>query len=125
MRTEVLHRVNEERNIFRTLKTRKDNWIGHILRRSCLLRHVIGGEIGRRIGVTGRRGRRRKQLLGDRKEKRGYCILKDNARDRNVWRTSFGRGLWTCRKTDWKFNCSVAYENDAVLFCHFQKINTN
>jgi hypothetical protein len=38
---EVLHRVNEERNIVHTIKRRKANWIGHILRRNCLLKHVI------------------------------------------------------------------------------------
>jgi hypothetical protein len=33
---EVLHRVKEERNIVHTIKRRKANWIGHILRRNCL-----------------------------------------------------------------------------------------
>jgi hypothetical protein len=35
---EVLHRVKEERNILLTIKRRKANWIGHILRRNCLLK---------------------------------------------------------------------------------------
>jgi hypothetical protein len=44
---EVLHRVKEERNILHTYKKRrKANWIGHILRRNCLLKHVIEGKIG-------------------------------------------------------------------------------
>jgi hypothetical protein len=38
---EVLHRVKEERNILHTIKRRKANSIGHILRRNCLLKHVI------------------------------------------------------------------------------------
>jgi len=59
---EVLHR-NEDRNMLQTVKRRKANWIGHILRTNCLLRHVIEGQIEGRIGVKGRRGRRRKQLL--------------------------------------------------------------
>jgi hypothetical protein len=33
---EVLNRVNEERNILHTIKRRKGNWSGHILRRNCL-----------------------------------------------------------------------------------------
>jgi hypothetical protein len=37
---EVLHRVNDERNIL-TIKRSKANWIGHILRRNCLLKHII------------------------------------------------------------------------------------
>jgi hypothetical protein len=40
----VLQRVKEERNIVHTTK-RKANWIGHILRRNCLLKHVIEGKI--------------------------------------------------------------------------------
>ena len=41
--------------------------------------------------VTGRRGRRRKQLLNGLKEKRGYCKLKDEALDRTLWRIRTGR----------------------------------
>jgi hypothetical protein len=65
---EALHRVQEERNILHTVKRRKANWIGHILRRNCLLKHVFEGKIEGRIEVTGRRGRRLKQLLNDLKE---------------------------------------------------------
>jgi tRNA pseudouridine-54 N-methylase len=71
-------------------KIRKANWIGHILRRNCLLKHVIEGKIERNIEVTGRCGRRRKQLLDDLKEKRGYWKLNEKALDRTVKRTSFG-----------------------------------
>jgi hypothetical protein len=63
---ELLHRAKEERNILHTIKRRKANWIGHILRRNCLLNHVIE----RKTEGAGRRGRRRKQLLDDLKEMR-------------------------------------------------------
>jgi hypothetical protein len=53
---------------------------------------VIEGKLEGRIEMTGRRGRRRKQLLDDLKEKRGYWKLKEEALDRTVWRTSFGIG---------------------------------
>jgi hypothetical protein len=76
----VLHSVKEERNILLTIKKRKANWIGHILRRNCLLKHVIEGK----IEVTGRRGRRRMQLLDDLKEKRGQWKLKEEALDRTL-----------------------------------------
>jgi hypothetical protein len=69
---EVLQRVKEERNILHTIKGRKANWIGHLLRRNCLLKHAIEGKLEGRIEMTGRRGRRRKQLLDDLKEKRRY-----------------------------------------------------
>jgi hypothetical protein len=42
---EVLHRVKEDRNIVDTVKRRKDNWIGHILRRNCLIKHIIEEKI--------------------------------------------------------------------------------
>jgi hypothetical protein len=71
----VLHRVKEERNILHTVSTRKANWIGHILRRNCLLSHIIEAKI---IG-TRRRGRRRKQLLDDLKEARRCWKLKEEA----------------------------------------------
>jgi hypothetical protein len=44
---EVLHRVKEERNILHTIQRRKANWIGHILYRSCLLKHSVKGKISR------------------------------------------------------------------------------
>ena len=43
--------------------------------------------------VTGRRGRRQKQLLDDLKERRGYSHLKEEALDRTMWRGGFGRGF--------------------------------
>jgi hypothetical protein len=39
-----------------------------------------------------RRRRRRKQLLDGLTETRGYRKLKEEALDRTVWRTRFGRG---------------------------------
>jgi hypothetical protein len=65
---EVLQRVKEERNIPHATKLRKASFIGHILRRNCQLKHVTEEE--GRIEVTGRRGKRRKQLLDDLKETR-------------------------------------------------------
>jgi hypothetical protein len=46
---EVLHRVKEEGNILHTIKRRRADWIGHILRRNCLLKHVIEGKLEGRI----------------------------------------------------------------------------
>jgi hypothetical protein len=61
------------------------------LRRTCLLQGVIEGKIkrGGGIEVTGRRGRRRRKLLGELKERRGYCHMKEEAVDRPVWRAGF------------------------------------
>ena len=89
---EVLLRVKEKRNILHEISKRKANWIGHILRRNCLLQRVIEGKIKGGIEVTGRRGRRHRKLLDDLKEKRGYSHLKEEALDRSMWRARFGRG---------------------------------
>ena len=98
---EVLLRVKEQRNILHEIRKWKANWIGHILRRNCLLQRVIEGKIKGWIEVTGRQGRRRRKLLDDLKERRGYSYLKEEALDRTIWRARFGRGFWTCRKTDY------------------------
>ena len=90
---EVLLRVNEQRNILHEIRKRKANWIGRILRRSYLLQQVIEGKIKGQIEVTRRRGRRRKKLLDDRKDRRGYCKLKEEALDRTMWRNRFGKSF--------------------------------
>ena len=38
---EVLLKVNEQRNILHAIRKRMANWIGHILRRNCLLQKVL------------------------------------------------------------------------------------
>ena len=45
------------------------------------------------IEVTGRQGRRRRKLLDDLKERRGYSHLKEESLDRTMWRARFGRGF--------------------------------
>ena len=86
---EELLRVNEQRNILHEIRKRKANWIGHILRRNCLLKQVIKGE----MEVTRRQGRRCNKLLDDLKDRRGYSHLKEKALDRTMWRNRFGGGF--------------------------------
>jgi hypothetical protein len=43
--------------------------------------------------VTGKQGRKRRKLLDDLKERRGYSRLKEEAVDRTMWRARFGRGF--------------------------------
>ena len=62
MRNEIELPTVKDRNILSKIKRRKTNFIGH----------VIEGRIDGEIEVTGRQGRRRKQVLDDFKEKRGY-----------------------------------------------------
>ena len=42
---DVLLTVSEQRNILHEIRKRKANWIGHILRRNCLVKQVIEGKI--------------------------------------------------------------------------------
>ena len=50
---EVLQTVKEESNILQSVKIRKVKWTGCLLRRNCLLKHVVG-QIQTRIDVTER-----------------------------------------------------------------------
>jgi len=66
----------------------KVNWIGHNLRRYCLLNYGIKEKLeGNR-----RRRRRREQLLDDLEKMRKYLKLKEGALDRTVCMTRFGSG---------------------------------
>jgi len=65
------------------MKQSKANWIGRILHRNCLIKPVVEGKR--------RRGRRFKQLLDERKGKRRYLYLQEEALDCTVWRTRFGK----------------------------------
>ena len=57
---EVLERIGEKRTLLNNILRRKTNWIGHILRRNCLLHDAIEGHMTEVKGV-----RRGTQLLGD------------------------------------------------------------
>ena len=43
--------------------------------------------------MTGRRGRRRRKLLDDLKERRRYSYLNENVQGRTMWRARFGIGF--------------------------------
>jgi len=91
------------------------NWIGHILRRNCLLKQVIEGKIKGEMEVT----RRRKKLLDDLKDRRGYSHLKEEALDRNMWRNCFWRGFgpFVRYNTEWL--------NEWILYLSFRAIIYN
>jgi hypothetical protein len=88
----VLQRIKKESIILHIIKRREGNWIGHIMCRNCLLKHVIEGKLEGKTEVKGSRGRRRKQILYDLKAKRIYWKLEEEELDCTVWRTRFGRG---------------------------------
>jgi hypothetical protein len=66
------------------IRKRKVNWFGHILIRNCLLKQVIEGKIKGELEMTRGQETRRKELLDDLKERRGYSHLKEEALDRTM-----------------------------------------
>jgi hypothetical protein len=90
---EVLLRVKVQRNFVHEMSKRKVNWIDYILRRNCLLQRATEGKIKGGIEVRKRRGRRRRKLMDELKERKGYSQLKEEALDRTVWRARVGRGF--------------------------------
>jgi hypothetical protein len=73
---EVIHRAKEKKSILHTINRRQANWIGLVLRRNCLLKHIIEENIEGGIKVMEIRGGRRKHLIDDFNERRGYGKLK-------------------------------------------------
>jgi hypothetical protein len=78
--------------------------------------------------VTGRQGRRRK-LLDDLQERRGYSHLKEKALDRTMWRARFGWcfGPVVRQTTKWSkfFHLTVALkEHDNVSYLPLQRLNS-
>ena len=65
----------------------------HLTYKNCLLKQVIEGKIKGEMEVARRRERRRKKLLDDLKDRRGYSHLKEEALDRTMWRHRFGGGF--------------------------------
>jgi len=63
--------------------------------------------------VTGRRGKRRKQIPHDLKETTGYWQQKEGAIDLTLWRTRFGRsyGPVVRQTTGYMNKCRCKYAN--------------
>ena len=109
--------VKQQRNIVQEITKRKANWIGHILRRNCLVKQVIEGKMKGEMEVA-RRQRRRKKLLDDLKDRRGYSHLKEEALDCTMWRHRFGGGFGPVVKqnTEWM--------NEFLLYLLYLKLAT-
>jgi hypothetical protein len=90
---EVLLRIKEQRNILHGINKRKANLIfSHFALKLLYTRSYWRKDKGG-IEVTGRQGRRRRKVLDELKERRGYYHLKEEALDRTMWRAGFGRGF--------------------------------
>ena len=89
--------------IYVLLLRRKANWMGHILRINCPIKHIIHENIEGRKEATRRRGRRRKQLLYDLKEMIGYWELKEAALYHPLKGNRYGRGYGPVRRATKKW----------------------
>jgi hypothetical protein len=78
--------IKRERNILQKLKKGRATGLGLFCEKN-----VIDEKIEVRIEVLGRRGRRCKQLLDGLNERRQCWKLKEEAADRTLWRTRFGK----------------------------------
>jgi len=116
----ALPRIKEKRNILQTIKRRKANRFGCLLRRSCLLNHDIERKIKGSMEVSGRRGRKRKQILDDLQEKSVYWKLKKEPVDCSLWRTRFGTDYGLVRQTTERM-CDVDGARNAHDVCAQKK----
>ena len=74
-KSSLTDRIKNEEVLPRVRQEKKANCTGHILRKNCLLKYVIEGKIGGGIQVTGRRRRRRNQVLDVINKTTGYWKL--------------------------------------------------
>ena len=81
---QVLDRIGEKTTLLNNALRRKVNWICHILRRNCILRDAIEGQMTKVKGIE----RRRTQLPDDLRNRR-YWELKEEAEDKKTWRRQF------------------------------------
>ena len=72
---EVLERIGGKRTLPNNILLRKANYVGHILRRNCLLHDVIGEQMTAVKGI----GRRRTEFLDDSRNIWRYWELKEEA----------------------------------------------
>jgi len=79
------------------MKHKKASWTDQIVRRDCLLGHVIEGKI-KRMRI---RRVRCKQLLDNLRETRGYWKFGNGSTRSHSEENSLWKKLWACRKTDY------------------------
>ena len=81
---EVLECIGEKRTLLNNILFREANWIGHILRRNCLIHDTIEAQMTEVKGVG-----RRTQLIDDSRNRRRYLELKEEAEDRKRGKRQF------------------------------------
>jgi hypothetical protein len=89
-----------DKNIYK----RKANWISHTFRRNSLLKHVIEGKKEDSTNVRGKRGGRRKHIMDNLKESRGYWELKWGSTITDSSENWDWKRLRSCHKADYGLN---------------------
>ena len=79
---QVLERIGENSTLLNNILCRKVNWVGHILRRNCLLHDATEEQATEVEGV----GIRRTEFLDDLRNRRRYWEPKEEAEDRKGWK---------------------------------------
>ena len=79
---QVLERIGEKRALLNNILCRKFNRIGHILKRNCLIRDAIEGQMREMKGIE----RARSQLFDDLRNSRRYWEVNKEAEDKNIWK---------------------------------------
>ena len=101
---QILERRGDKRTLLNNILHRKANWIGHIMRKNCLLHDAIEGQMTEvkeeeweeeehsslmiwetEMKVVGRRT----QFLDDLRNRRRYWELEEEAGDQEEWRRQF------------------------------------
>ena len=82
---QFLDLIGEKKTLINNILRRKANWIGHILRRNCLLHGTIEGQMTEVKRVV----RRRPELQDDLRNRSRYWEQKEEAEDGKRWRRQF------------------------------------
>jgi hypothetical protein len=85
----------QSRRILHTIKRRKANWIGHILHRNCILKHIIEGKMERGTEVRVKHEIRCKQLLDGLKGKNTHSTRRRAAAS-SLWCHSWKKNPPLC-----------------------------
>jgi hypothetical protein len=101
LKNEMLHRVKWKGTAYKQRNEGRLNGFVTSCVESAFLKHVFDGKIDRKIAGTGRRGRQRKHILDDLKEKENLVALERESTRSHSVRNSLWQRLWTCRKADY------------------------
>jgi len=84
---EVLDRIKDKRHLWKSIQSRRDKIIGHILKHESLLRTIFERELEGHVGWGRLRTKYMTQIIKD-MNKRSYKDLKELSYNRKAWRAA-------------------------------------